>query len=113
MTKDVSVVCTEPVALGSDAEHYTTFMLAIPPTTFEHGFTITVTDSDGYTFEKSTANRYTVERNAIFPMAPLCCREIEEFEIENAGVRNYRITWESPLIWTCAAIKQVKAPPML
>ena len=90
-TKEVSMVCTEPVALGSDAEHYITFMLAIPPTTFEKGFTITVTDSDGYTFEKSTANRYTVERNAIFPMAPLCCREIEEFEIENNGVRNYRI----------------------
>ena len=109
-TKEVSVVCTEPVALGSDAEHYATFMLAIPPTTFEHGFTITVTDSDGYTFEKSTSNRYTVERNAIFPMAPLCCREIEEFEIENTGVRNYRINvdYTSDPSYSTSAVDQYK-----
>lgn len=90
-TKEVSVVCATPVALGSDAEHYTTFMLAIPPTTFSGGFTVTVTDSDGYVFEKKTTKNYTVARNAVFAMAPLNIREIEEFESENEGVRNYRI----------------------
>lgn len=86
---EVSVVCSEPVTLGADEGHYTTFMLAIPPTTFEHGFTITVTDSDGYVFEKSTAKKYTIDRNTVFPMAPVCCREIVEFEIENAGTRDF------------------------
>lgn len=86
---EVSVVCSEPVTLGADEGHYTTFMLAIPPTTFEHGFTIAVTDSDGYVFEKSTAKNYTIDRNTVFPMAPVCCREIEEFEIENAGTRDF------------------------
>lgn len=110
-TKEVSVVCAEPVALGSNAEHYTTFLLAIPPTTFEKGFTITVTDSDGYTFEKSTANRYTVERNAIFPMAPLCCRKIEEFEIENNGVRDYRINvdYSSDPDYSTSAVDQYRS----
>ena len=95
-TKKVSVVCATPVSLGSDAEHCTTFLLAIPPTTFSGGFTVTVTDSDGYVFEKKTTKNYTVARNAVFPMAPLNIREseepeIEEFEIENAGTRDYRI----------------------
>lgn len=86
---EVSMVCDPVVKLGPDAEHYTTFMLAIPPTTFEHGFTITVTDSDGYVFEKSTTKNYTIDRNTVFPMAPVCCREIEEFEIENTGTRDF------------------------
>lgn len=109
-TKEVSVVCATPVALGSDAEHYTTFMLAIPPTRFTGGFTITVTDSDGYVFEKKTTNDYTIGRNVIFPMAPICCREIEEFEIENNGVRNYRINvdYTSDPSYSTSAVDQYK-----
>lgn len=109
-TAEVSMVCDTPVALGADAEHYTTFMLAIPPTRFTGGFTITVTDSDGYVFEKKTTNDYTIGRNVIFPMAPLCCREIEEFEIENNGVRNYRINvdYSSDPSYSTSAVDQYK-----
>ena len=108
---EVSLVCTTPVALDKEAENYTTFMLAIPPTQFTGGFTITVTDSDGYVFEKKTTNNYTIGRNEIFPMAPLCCREIEEFEIENNGVRNYRINvdYSSDPSYSTSAVDQYKA----
>lgn len=88
-TKEVSIVCTNPVKLGADADHYTTFLLAIPPTTFTKGFTITVTDSDGFVVEKSTSNSYTIGRNEIFPMAPVKCRTIETFQIENTKVQEY------------------------
>lgn len=88
-TKEVSIVCADPVKLGADADHYTTFLLAIPPTTFTKGFTISVTDADGYTFEKSTSNSYTIGRNEIFPMAPVKCRTIETFQIENEKVQDY------------------------
>lgn len=88
-TKEVSIVCADPVKLGADADHYTTFLLAIPPTSFTKGFTITVTDADGYVVEKSTSNSYTIDRNEIFPMAPVKCRTIETFQIENAKVHDY------------------------
>lgn len=88
-TKEVSIVCADPVKLGADTDHYTTFLLAIPPTTFTKGFTITVTDADGYVIEKSTSNSYTIGRNEIFPMAPVKCRTIETFQIENAKVHDY------------------------
>lgn len=88
-TKEVSIVCADPVKLGADADHYTTFLLAIPPITFTKGFTITVTDADGYVIEKSTSNSYTIGRNEIFPMAPVKCRTIETFQIENAKVHDY------------------------
>jgi protein tyrosine/serine phosphatase len=88
-TKEVSIVCADPVKLGADADHYTTFLLAIPPMTFTKGFTITVTDADGYVIEKSTSNSYTIGRNEIFPMAPVKCRTIETFQIENAKVHDY------------------------
>lgn len=88
-TKEVSIVCADPVKLCADADHYTTFLLAIPPITFTKGFTITVTDADGYVIEKSTSNSYTIGRNEIFPMAPVKCRTIETFQIENAKVHDY------------------------
>lgn len=88
-TKEVAIVCADPVKLGADADHYTTFLLAIPPTTFTKGFTITVTDADGYVVKKSTSNSYTIGRNEIFPMAPVKCRTIETFQIENEKVQDY------------------------
>ena len=60
---EVSLVCAEPVALGADAENATAFWFVLPPTTFAEGFTITVTDSEGNTYEKSTTRRLVLDRN--------------------------------------------------
>lgn len=109
-TKEVSIVCDSPVKLGTDADHYSTFLLAIPPTAFTKGFTLTVTDADGYVVEKSTSNSYTIGRNEIFPMAPVCCREIEEFEIENQGVRDYmrKVDYSSDPSYTLSYVDAYK-----
>ncbi len=70
-TDAITLVCDPPVQLGATAEAYTDFWFAIPPTTFSGGFTITVTDALGGTYEKSTTRSFTVIRNQMDWMNPL------------------------------------------
>ncbi len=70
-SKCLTLSCTSQVALGASADEATLFWLAVPPTTFTKGFTLTVTDIDGNTFEKSTGINYEIERNKTFRMEPL------------------------------------------
>ncbi len=67
-TSSITLNCGEGVKIGSTAETATAFWIAVPPTTFERGFEITVTDINGNTLTKSTSNEITVERNVIKPM---------------------------------------------
>lgn len=67
-TSSITLNCGEGVKIGSSSETATAFWIAVPPTTFERGFEITVTDINGNTFTKSTSNEITVERNVIKPM---------------------------------------------
>ena len=71
-TTSVTLNCGEGVALGTTAETATEFWVTLPVTTFEEGFTIIATDTEGSIFEKSTTNEVIIERNAIQPMAALC-----------------------------------------
>ena len=68
-TSSVSVVSESGVTVGTTAETATEFWLAVPPTTFENGFTITVEGADGTTYTKSTSKKQSVERN-VFLMMP-------------------------------------------
>ena len=70
-TTTITIDCGDGVALGTTAEAATEFWVVIPETTFEGGITITVTDTEGGIFEKSTTNKVVIERNAIQPMAAL------------------------------------------
>ena len=63
--------CQTGVTLNDDASAPTTFWLVIPEMTFEKGFTVTVTDTKGYIFEKSTSNKIAIKRNCIQPMKPV------------------------------------------
>ena len=60
--------CGEGVEIGSTAETATAFWIVVPPVTFEDGFTVTVEDTDGGTFVKSTSNEIRISRNVIKPM---------------------------------------------
>ena len=71
-TTSVVLDCGEGVALGTTAETATEFWIVLPATTFEEGFTITATDTEGNVFKKSTTKEVVIERNAIQPMAALC-----------------------------------------
>lgn len=70
-SREITLTCPEPVALGASADDYTEFWFVLPPTSFTDGFTVTVTGGKGDRFEKSTGNAVTVKRNDISRMAPL------------------------------------------
>ena len=70
-TTAITLDCGDGVALGTTAEAATEFWVVIPETTFESGITITVTDTEGGIFEKSTTKEVIIERNAVQPMAAL------------------------------------------
>ena len=70
-TTTITLDCGDGVTLGTTTESATEFWVVIPETTFEGGITITVTDTEGGIFEKSTTNKVVIERNAVQPMAAL------------------------------------------
>ena len=70
-SREITLTCPEPVALGATSEDYTEFWFVLPPTSFTDGFTVTVTGGKGDRFKKSTGNAVTVKRNDISRMAPL------------------------------------------
>ena len=63
---EVTLDCGEGVTLGAEA---TAFYIALPPQTFEHGFTVEIEDTEGYVMEQSTDKALLIERNHIQPMA--------------------------------------------
>ena len=84
-TEVVTIDCGEGVTLSNDATIPTIFWFVLPETTFAEGFTVTVTDTEGGTFVKSTSNSFTIDRNMIQPMKSL------EAVIEPAGPANNEI----------------------
>ena len=64
--KSVFLDCGENgVELGESADDATIFWLVVPPTHFEHGFTLTVTDMNGDIFVKETDKNLTIARNGV------------------------------------------------
>ena len=67
----ISIVCDPAVKIGTSSSDYTDFWFVIPPVTFTKGFTVTVTDSFGGTFEVSTSKSFTISRSTVEWMSPL------------------------------------------
>ena len=67
----ITLNCETPVELGATAENATLFWIAVPPMTFSKGFTITVTNPSGGTFEKATSSSKEIIRNSTFRMGAL------------------------------------------
>ena len=63
---EVTLDCGEGVALGKEA---TAFYIALPPQTFEKGFTVEIECDNYKPMTLSTTNTLTIERNHIQPMA--------------------------------------------
>ena len=86
-TTSITLDCGEGVNIGTTADTATAFWFVVPPTIFEDGLTITVTEIDGESFTKSTSNAVVVERNIIKPMAA--------FEVEIEKIPNNQIWYTS------------------
>ena len=63
---EVTLNCGEGVALGAET---TSFYIALPPMTFENGFTVEIEAMDGSTMTKTTDKALAIERNYIQPMS--------------------------------------------
>lgn len=70
-TEVITVICTDPITIGTGADTYTEFWFVLPPTTFEEGFTVTATDRFGGIFEKSTSKPVNITRNHLSRMSPI------------------------------------------
>jgi hypothetical protein len=68
---EITLTCETPVQLGASAAESTQFWFVVPPVTFSKGFTITVNDSYGGTFKKSTTKSVAIERNILTRMSPI------------------------------------------
>ena len=73
--KEVTLDCGEGVELGSAA---TSFYIALPPQTFDSGFTVDITTINGLVMTKSTDKEVTIERNHIQPIATLDAEFVEQ-----------------------------------
>ena len=67
----VTLTCEKPVQLGLTEEESTQFWFVIPPVTFEEGFTVTVTNSAGESYVKSTTKSYSISRSTLSRMSAL------------------------------------------
>lgn len=85
----LTLTCTDPVKIGATAEAPTTFWLAVPPTTFTKGFTVTVTDSEGNRFTKSASSEFTINRNTTFRMKALEVTPEMTYLVTNKYVQKY------------------------
>ena len=70
--KEVAVDCGEGVVLSTDADYPTQFAVALPPQTFDQGFTIELTDDRGRTMEITkpveSASPVTIVRREFYAM---------------------------------------------
>ena len=70
-THEITLTFDVPVTLGTTAETATTFLLVVPPTNFENGMTLTVTDDREGVFEKATTKSLEIRRNTLSSMSSL------------------------------------------
>lgn len=68
-SETITLDCGEGVKIGSTAKEATNFWMVVPPTTFEKGFEVTITDVNDNVMTKSTSNEISIARNVINPMA--------------------------------------------
>lgn len=98
-TQSITLNCGEGIKVGSSADDATAFWIVVPPTSFESGFTITLTDINDITFTQSTSSEITIERNVIKPMKAF------EVTIENDTEEGEDSTIPNNEIWYTATAK--------
>ena len=82
-TTSLTLDCGEEgVLLSNDVENPTKFWIVVPAITFERGFTLTITDTNGIVTTKSVDNSISIGRSKVQPFAnALQLRTIQNNEI--------------------------------
>ena len=75
VSETVTLVCPDDVTIGADSEQATAFWFVLPPTKFTKGFTVTVEDSEGRLYVKSTSNAvdFSEKRSIVTRMMAFEC----------------------------------------
>ena len=87
----VSLVCDPAVQL--DPEKETEFYISIPPTEFEAGFSVKVTDSEFNQTIKTTDKQNITERSSVLAMPELYENDFEEAETEQWVDLGLSVLW--------------------
>ena len=83
----ITLSSDEPVVLKATAEESILFWIVVPPTDFEKGFTLTVTDEEGHVFTKRTNKSLSIARNSVLRIAPIeVVPENDDLDISITGV---------------------------
>ncbi len=69
--KSIALNCAGGVKVGSTPEEATPFWLVVPPTSFEKGFKVRITSSNGAVMVKSLDEAFEIKRNTVETMAAL------------------------------------------
>lgn len=69
--KTLLLSCDEGVKIGSSAAEATAFWFVVPPTVFEEGFKVRITDAEGRVMQKSVDSKFEITRNLVESMEPL------------------------------------------
>ena len=67
---ELTLSCGDGVVTAEEKADATSFWFAIPPQTFEAGFTVEVTDGAGKVTTKRLSRSFEIERNMVSPMTP-------------------------------------------
>ncbi len=67
----ITLECSDGITIGATEESATEFWFCIPPVNFSKGFSIKVTNTDGYTMVKSVSGAKNIVRNTINLMSAL------------------------------------------
>ena len=71
-TETVKIDCgSQGVKLSTSKDEPTQFWFVIPPTTFEEGFTVTITDINDCTMTKRASKSFVIERNTVNSMSAI------------------------------------------
>ena len=92
-TNTITLDCGEGVKIASTAETATTFWMVVPPTTFENGFTVTITGTDGGKCVKSTSKSFEIKRNGIESMSAFEVKYIPYVTFTADEVQIFSITY--------------------
>ncbi|MBR5850545.1 MAG: leucine-rich repeat domain-containing protein [Alistipes sp.] len=101
-TEGVVLDCGEGVALSEDANNPTLFWIAIPPTTFKGGFTITIKGDNGKGHIQSTTKQRIITRNEYLQMpafAVVCNKEINEEDFQENAQTEQQVVIPNNQIW--------------
>lgn len=81
--------CGEGVQLDENVP--TTFVIAVPPTTFASGMKITVTDTEGYSRVLANSSENTIIRSSLLTFPALTYTQVGVFELPEGVLESYEV----------------------